>query len=55
MMNKNNEKMIFDLKGNTMHREVHFTDIEKQWWLKSMGHNEVMRDLNFLKINLDLN
>ena len=47
--------MIFDIKGNTMHREIFFKNEENQWWLKKMGHKEVMRDLNFVRINNDFN
>lgn len=51
MMNPNNPRMIFDLKGSRNKRYVNLPAEEKAIWKKSRNQKRVMKDLNFLEID----
>ena len=51
----NNNKLVFDLKGNTRNRKISPREFGfKRFWLKGLDHKAVFRDLNFNEINNDL-
>jgi hypothetical protein len=43
--------MDFDLKGSTIKREVM---VKKRFSMQSLEYDKVLKDINFLKINRDL-
>jgi 1-phosphatidylinositol-4-phosphate 5-kinase len=55
LQNKHNDKMIFDLKGSFVNRCVNFGPKDFQFWRKKQDCKKVMKDLNYLDINNDLN
>ena len=53
---KGTQKMAFDLKGSTKHREVIFDGKATKWWRKTKACPEsVMKDVNFKYINQEFN
>jgi len=49
---KGGNKMIFDIKGSTTNRKVHKGE---RFWKKKWNYSKVLKDIDFLKINKDLN
>ena len=55
--NKEDNLLIFDLKGNTRNRKLGPKEIgtKKRFWMKKLHHKKaVFRDLNFVEMNKDL-
>ena len=53
LINRKNPKMIFDLKGSTIGRKSKLPTSEK-FWLTTRNQKKVMKDVNFLEINKDM-
>ena len=49
---KSNDKMIFDLKGSTINRKQH---LETKFWKNCLNERKILKDLNYLEINQDVN
>ena len=50
---KSNPKMAFDIKGSTKNRCTKIPD--KRFMFKSFNQDRILKDLNYLKINKELN
>jgi len=56
MDNKNNNKMTFDVKGSTKGRMTSFPQDEQKFWnANHFDQKRVMKDLNYIEINKDVN
>lgn len=53
LINSKNPKMTFDLKGSTVGRKSTLATTEK-FWLTTQNQKKVMKDLNLLDINKDM-
>jgi hypothetical protein len=54
LQNKMNPRVTFDLKGSFIGRKTRFAPKEEKFWLQSLNHGRVLKDMNFLEINQDL-
>lgn len=54
LANKYNPKLIFDIKGNTRKRMLKIGAKDSNFWTKKLDYKGVLRDLNFLQIDRDL-
>jgi hypothetical protein len=52
VFNKRNDRLTFDLKGSTYKRKV---VVGSRFWRECLNYKSVMKDLNYLEINRDLN
>jgi hypothetical protein len=48
------QKMTFDIKGSYVNRQLKFSNYEDKFWLRSLHQSKVMKDLNYIEINKDL-
>ena len=56
MNSKNNNKMTFDIKGSTKGRMTSLPqDEQKFWFANHFNQKRVMKDLNYMEINQDVN